>query len=265
MSLLRFENIVKSYEQEIVIDELSLTIEKGEFLTILGASGCGKTILLKMVNRLVTPDKGKIFFNDKPLDSWDVIDLRRRVGYVIQQIGLFPHMSVQDNISFVVSLENKDKIFQKKRAQELIELVGLDGRMLSRRPRELSGGQQQRVGVARALASDPEVVLMDEPFGAVDEIARAKLQKEIQEIHKKLHKTILFVTHDIQEALDLGTKIVLMDKGKISQIGTKEELVFKPQNDFVKSFLGEKGLKAVMSSEHLEDIYRKEAKKFLQK
>ncbi len=263
MPLLVFENVSKSYDGQAVIDELSLNVEKGDFLTILGASGCGKTTLMKMVNQLVLPDSGEIFFCDKPLTDWDAIELRREIGYVIQQIGLFPHMTIQENIGFVVSLDGKDKTFLVERAKQLIELVGMDMRMLSRYPRELSGGQQQRVGVARALANDPEVILMDEPFGAVDEIARSKLQYELKSLHQKLGKTILFVTHDIEEALKLGTKIVLLDKGKISQIGSKEELIFQPKNAFVKSFLKDKGLKSIIGKDSLDDFYKDELAKFL--
>ena len=266
MAFIRFENISKSYDgKNKVIDNLSLEINRGDFITILGPSGCGKTTLMKMVNKLIIPDAGEIYIDDKPVSNWNDIDLRRSIGYVIQQIGLFPHLTIQDNISFVISLKDMSKTDQKRRAEELIKLVGLDKTMLNRFPRELSGGQKQRIGVARALASDPEIILMDEPFGAVDEIARTHLQEQFIEIQKKLNKTILFVTHDIEEALKLGSKIILLNNVQISQIGSKEDLIFRPENEFVQSFLGVKGFKSIIQKKTLEEIYKKESKQYLAK
>jgi len=264
MSVIEFNNISKEFvEGHKVIKELNLSVEKGEFVTILGPSGCGKTTLLKMVNKLELPTEGEIFVEGKKISEWDKIELRRNIGYVIQQIGLFPHMTILDNISFVLALKNEDKAVKKSRAIELLSLVGLDESMLYRYPRELSGGQKQRVGVARALASDPDIILMDEPFGAVDEIARTRLQDKLKEIQLKLGKTILFVTHDIEEAFKLGTKIVLMNKGVIEQVGSEEELIYNPKSDFVKEFLGLKAFISILDEKHISDMYNVELEKYI--
>lgn len=258
MNIVEMINVKKAYTDGLdVIDDLSLTIEQGEFVVLLGPSGCGKTTLLKLINKLIPFDTGYIYVKGKPLSDWDNIELRRSIGYVIQQVGLFPHMTIEDNIGYVLSLENVRKRDRYNRVTELIELVGMEKSYLSRYPAELSGGQKQRVGVARALASDPEVILMDEPFGAVDEIARVLLQDELMELQKQLNKTILFVTHDISEALKLGTKIVLMNKGKIEQVGTKEDLLFRPSSSFVKDFLGIKGFKSILDAGIMNNMYDK--------
>lgn len=269
MSFIEFKDVSKAYEESgKVIDHLSLSIKEGEFVTILGPSGCGKTTLLKMVNQLIPIDSGSITVDGKNTDEWNTIELRRSIGYVIQQIGLLPHLSIENNINYVLNIiksENqvklfaKDKVFLQKskraRAEELIKLVGLPIEYLSRYPRQLSGGQKQRIGVARAIAANPKIILMDEPFGAVDELARTALQDELIEIHRKLKKTILFVTHDIQEAIKLGTTIVLLNNGKIEQVGTKEELIFNPANDFVKEFFGVKGFQAIVDQEVMQNVY----------
>ena len=259
MTIIKFSNIVKSYSKNTaVIKNLDLSIDEGEFITILGPSGCGKTTLLKMINKLITPDKGEIFIKGKEINQWDTIELRRNIGYVIQQIGLFPHMTINDNINFVLKLEKNDINYMNERAKELVQLVGLHEEVLTRYPRELSGGQKQRIGVARALAANPDIILMDEPFGAVDEIARTRLQNELIDLHKKLKKTILFVTHDIEEALKLGTKTILLNNGKIEQMGSKEELIFKPATKFVKEFLGVKGFKSIIDEKIFEEMYKQE-------
>lgn len=256
--MIEIRNVIKSYDSSTaVLDGLSLDVKKGEFVTILGPSGCGKTTLLKMINKLISYDGGDITVKGRSLEDWDTIKLRRNIGYVIQQIGLFPHMSIEDNISYVLSLEGSKKSEKHERASELIELVGMDQGILSRYPSELSGGQRQRIGVARALASAPDIILMDEPFGAVDEIARTALQDELLALQKKLGITILFVTHDIQEALKLGSKIILLNKGKIEQMGTKEELLFEPASDFVRDFLGQKGFKSILDEKIINDVYEK--------
>ncbi len=257
MSIIEFKNVSKSYNQDTVIKGLSLAIPKGEFVTILGPSGCGKTTLLKMVNKMIPFDEGTISVKGTDLKNWDKIALRRGIGYVIQQIGLLPHLTIRKNITFVLDIQKKDKDNPPKTAEELMDLVGLDKAMLSRYPRELSGGQKQRVGVARALAANPDIILMDEPFGAVDEIARTTLQDEIIKIHKKLKKTILFVTHDIQEALKLGGMIVLMNKGEVVQSGTREDLVFNPKSDYVKEFLGIKGFQASLDNTVMQTFYNR--------
>lgn len=257
MSLLTFTNVSKSYDNQVrVIDNLSFSIEEGEFITLIGPSGCGKTTLLKMINGLIPFDEGEIFVKNQSLQDWDLIKLRREIGYVIQQIGLFPHLTIEKNITYVLSLLEKGPEEQKERARSLIKLVGLDKEYLHRYPRELSGGQKQRVGVARALAADPDIILMDEPFGAVDDITRKVLQDEMKALHKKLQKTIVFVTHDIEEAIKLGTRIVLMDQGKIIQAGTKEEMLFSPTSEFTKRFLGSKSFNAYLGQLAIEEVYR---------
>ncbi|MEX1307803.1 MAG: ATP-binding cassette domain-containing protein, partial [Eubacteriales bacterium] len=254
--VIEFKNVTKSYDGgEAIIQDLNLSIPEGELVTILGPSGCGKTTLLKMVNKLIVPDSGSIFVNGVDIQDIDTIDLRRAIGYVIQQIGLLPHLTVKQNINYVLSLQKKGAEIKDARAVELINLVGLDASFLDRHPRQLSGGQKQRVGVARALAANPAIILMDEPFGAVDEIARTILQDELIKIHGELKKTILFVTHDIEEALKLGTKIILLNNAKIEQIGTREELIFHPKSEFVKTFFGLKGLKASLDNDVLSRLY----------
>lgn len=257
MSFIDFESVSKSYSTGgKVLHNLNLKVEKGEFVTILGQSGCGKTTLIKMVNKLIEPTSGVIKIEGKELSQWNTITLRRSIGYVIQHIGLFPHLSIEDNISYVLSLLKVEKSKRRKRARELIKLVGLKESHLSKYPRELSGGQNQRIGVARAMAADPQIILMDEPFGAVDEITRVQLQDELKSIQRRLNKTILFVTHDIEEALKLGTKIVLLNSGNIEQSGTKNDLIFKPETKYVKSFFGLKGFKTTISDSQLEEMYK---------
>lgn len=256
--MIRINTVSKSYDQvNKVLDGLSLNIVQGEFVTLLGPSGCGKTTLLKSINKLIPYDDGEIEVMGKELSQWDTTTLRRSIGYVIQQIGLFPHMTIEQNITYVMTITGMNKQKKLERARELIQLVGLEVEMLSRYPRELSGGQKQRIGVARALAADPEIILMDEPFGAVDEIARTALQDEMKELQQKLGKTILFVTHDIQEALKLGSKIVLINEGKVEQVGTKEDLLFSPASDFVKDFFGLKGFKSILDEDIMDEVYEK--------
>ncbi len=258
MTMIEVNQVQKAYTKgTYVLDQLSLKVEKGEFVTLLGPSGCGKTTLLKMINKLIPYDSGEIKVKGKPISEWDTIELRRSIGYVIQQIGLLPHMTIEDNIGYVLSLQNIKREARYDRVAKLIEMVGMDKNILSRYPSELSGGQKQRIGVARALAADPDIILMDEPFGAVDEIARSLLQDELKELQKKLNKTILFVTHDIQEALKLGTKIVLLNKGTIEQVGSKEDLLFRPASEFVKDFFGLKGFKSILDGDIMNSIYNK--------
>jgi osmoprotectant transport system ATP-binding protein len=207
-----------------IIDRLSLAVRRGETLVLLGESGCGKTTTLRLVNRLLMPTTGQVWIEGKPTTEWDAIRLRRRTGYVIQEAGLFPHFTVAQNVSVVPSLEGWDEARTQKRVRELLQLVGLNPeKFADRYPRELSGGQRQRVGVARALAADPPLLLMDEPFGALDPLTRASLQKEFVELRSRLGKTVIFVTHDVREALILGTRIALMAAGKIVLLATPEE------------------------------------------
>lgn len=231
---IEFRHVDKSYGEKSVLKDFNLQVEKGEFLTIIGTSGCGKTTMLKMVNGLITPDAGEIFVMGKDISKEDQVMLRRNIGYAIQGGVLFPHMTVEQNISYVPNLLNKG---DRKRTENAVEkwmgIVGLDDEILGRYPAELSGGQQQRVGIARALAASPELLLMDEPFGAVDEITKAQLQKELKEIYGKTGITVLFVTHDISEALTLGTRVLVMDQGRIQQLATPEELLKNPATDYV--------------------------------
>lgn len=256
MGIIEFQNVRKSYDgKRQIIRDFSLSVEEGEFISLLGPSGCGKTTLLKMVNKLIAMDGGDISIESKSIGEWDTIRLRRSIGYVIQNIGLFPHMDIEDNINYVPNLEKKDREKNRERAKKLIELVGLDESYLKRRPGQLSGGQRQRVGVARALAADSDIILMDEPFGAVDEIARTNLQDELKRIHRRLKKTILFVTHDISEAIKLSDRIVLMNEGGIEQVGRKEDLIFSPKTKFVKEFMGIKGFKAILDEKMIRESY----------
>ena len=255
MNMVSFQNVYKSYDaQNYVISDLTLDIRKGEMVALLGSSGCGKTTLLKMINRLHQQDKGQIFIKNRPIEDWDVIELRRGIGYVIQSTGLFPHLSIEKNISYVLEIMGIAEISRKKRAAELIELVGLDATFLSKLPKELSGGQKQRVGVARALTADPELILMDEPFGAVDALVRKNLQDEVKRLFKNLNKTIVFVTHDIEEAFHMATRIVLLNKGTVEQEGTKEDLIFRPKNDYVSSFFGTKQYGAYLNATKIKDV-----------
>lgn len=204
-----------------IIDQLTVTVSRGETLVLLGESGCGKTTTLRLVNRLLTPTSGQVLVEGKATTDWDPIRLRRRAGYVIQEAGLFPHFTVERNIALVPTLEGWDQSRIRDRVNELLALVGLDAdRFTQRYPGELSGGQRQRVGVARALAADPPLLLMDEPFGALDPLTRATLQQEFGELKQRLGKTVIFVTHDVREALLLGSRIALMDAGRIELIET---------------------------------------------
>ena len=255
MNMVSFQNVYKSYDaQNYVISDLTLNIQKGEIVALLGPSGCGKTTLLKMINRLHQQDKGKIYIKNRLIEDWDVIELRRGIGYVIQSTGLFPHLSIEKNISYVLEIMGIAEPSRKKRAAELIEMVGLDVTSLSKLPKELSGGQKQRVGVARALAADPELILMDEPFGAVDALVRKNLQDEVKRLFKNLNKTIVFVTHDIEEAFHMATRIVLLNNGKVEQEGTKEDLIFGPKNDYVSSFFGTKQYGAYLNATKIKDV-----------
>jgi osmoprotectant transport system ATP-binding protein len=208
-----------------LLAELNLKIQNGETLVLLGRSGSGKTTTLKLINRLIEPTSGEVLVEGKSTAAWDPIRLRRRIGYVIQDVGLMPHWTVERNVGLVPALEGWPAERTGKRVRELMELVGLDAAMLARFPRELSGGQRQRVGVARALAADPPILLMDEPFGALDPITRADVQREFLALRRRLGKTIVFVTHDLREALLLGTRIALLEAGRLVRVYTHEEFL----------------------------------------
>ncbi|MCL2565221.1 MAG: ABC transporter ATP-binding protein [Defluviitaleaceae bacterium] len=220
------------------VNDVDLSINEGEFITILGSSGSGKTTLLKMTNRLYDPDSGNVILFGENIRNVDAVKVRRRIGYAIQQVGLLPHMTIAQNIAIVPNLLKWDKQRIDNRVRELTALVGLDcEEFLKRYPAQLSGGQQQRVGLARALAADPKIMLLDEPFGAIDAINRLNLQDELKRIHGGLKKTFLFVTHDINEALKLGTKVIVMNEGQVCQFDTPENIVNKPVGGFVESLI----------------------------
>ena len=241
--MIRFEHTRKHYDGAAAITDLNLDIQQGELVVLLGPSGSGKSTVLKMVNRMVSHDGGQILFKGKEINSFDIQDLRRRMGYAIQSVGLFPHRTVAHNIATVPKLLGWNTQRVQARVKELLTLLAMDPEQYaSRYPHQLSGGQQQRVGVARALAADPDVLLMDEPFGALDPVTRAALQLALKKIHRDTGKTILFVTHDIDEALLLATRIVLLNQGRIVQAGTPLELLQQPANDFVADFLGQADL-----------------------
>jgi osmoprotectant transport system ATP-binding protein len=222
--MIRFESVSYSVGETTILENLDLEVQKGEVLVLLGASGCGKTTTLKMINRLIEPTLGDVFVEGKRTSDWDPIKLRRRIGYVLQEAGLFPHFSVGENVGVVPRLENWERSKRESRAVEMLALVGLEpGKFSDRFPHELSGGQRQRVGVARALAADPDLLLLDEPFGALDAITRTNLQKEFARLVRDLGKTAVFVTHDLHEAMLLGARIALMDKGKIVLLDTPEK------------------------------------------
>lgn len=220
------------------VDHVSLSVDEGQFIVLLGPSGCGKTTLLKMVNRLHETSEGLIFVDGTEIHDISATELRRRIGYVIQATGLFPHMTIAENIGTVPRLLKWEKARTDARIDELLNLVGLPNEYRTRYPNQLSGGEQQRVGIARALAADPRILLMDEPFGAIDAITRARLQGELREIQQRLKKTILFVTHDIEEALVLADRILVMREGKMVQFASPLEIVTQPANDFVAELVG---------------------------
>ena len=238
---IEFKHVKKVYGEKVIIDDFNLKITPGEFLTVVGSSGCGKTTILKMITGLIIPDEGQVLVHDQCTQAVDLIELRRGIGYAIQGSVLFPHMTVAQNIAYVPNLLNKN---DKKRTYEALskwmKIVGLDEELIHRYPSELSGGQQQRVGIARALAASPDILLMDEPFGAVDEITRSTLQDEILRIHHQENITIIFVTHDINEALKLGSRIMVMDQGKVVQLASPREILEHPKTEFVRKLVQRK-------------------------
>jgi len=241
--MIEIDRVSKSYGERRVVDRLSLTVGAGELCVLLGSSGCGKSTTLRMINRLIPTDAGTIRVGGENVTSVPAEALRRRIGYAIQSIGLFPHWTVEDNIATVPRLLKWREAPVRDRVGELLELFRLDPPTYrGKYPHQLSGGEQQRVGVARALAADPELLLMDEPFAAVDPITRDALQSELAHIHRATGKTIVFVTHDIEEALRLATQIAIMERGRIVQLGTPLDILENPANDFVRDFVGHHGL-----------------------
>ncbi|HBV98371.1 MAG: glycine/betaine ABC transporter ATP-binding protein [Peptococcaceae bacterium BICA1-7] len=237
--MIRFEGVLKAYGSLEVVKKLDLHVLEGEFLVLIGPSGCGKTTTLKMINRLIEPTSGKILVNGQNIMEMNPVTLRRKIGYVIQQIGLFPNMTIMDNVDLVPRLLGWDREKRINRVYELLELVGMDPEVYANRyPNELSGGQQQRIGVLRALAAGPSIILMDEPFGALDPITRENLQDELKNLQSKLNKTIVFVTHDMDEAMKLADRIAIMKDGEIIQLGSPESILRNPSDDFVLEFIG---------------------------
>lgn len=238
--MIEFKNISKIYaDGQAAVEDISLTINKGEFVCFIGTSGSGKTTCLRMLNRMIEPSKGEIIINGKPILSLNRVELRRKIGYVIQQIGLMPHLTIYENIVTVPKLLKWDEERQQKIARNLIRKVDLPEEYLERYPSELSGGQQQRIGVIRALAADQNIILMDEPFGALDPITRQSLQQLVKRLQRETGKTFVFVTHDMDEALTLADRIAIMDNGKLIQYDTPENIINNPANKFVEEFLGE--------------------------
>lgn len=237
--MILLKDVSKYYGDTRAVERLNMEIKEGETCVLLGKSGCGKSTTLRMINNLIHPTSGEIYVDGKDINSYKKETLRRSIGYAVQSVGLFPYMTVEKNISIVPQLMKWDKKKTRDRVEELLEMVGLDvDRYIHKYPAELSGGEAQRVGVARALAADPPIVLMDEPFGAVDPINRERLQKEFLKIQKKLHKTIVFVTHDIEEAIRMGDKIAVMEKGVLKNYDTPEQIMAGENSDFIKEFLG---------------------------
>jgi len=253
--MIEFKNISKRFKNVVVLKDLNLKIEEGELVTIIGESGCGKTTLLKMVNRLIEPTSGTILIKDNNIRKQNVIKLRRNIGYVIQQTGLFPHMTVRQNIELISRIEKMDPEILNANTLNLMSMIGLEpGKFLDRYPTELSGGQQQRIGVARAFATDPEIILMDEPFSALDPLTRSDLQDELIELQSKLTKTIVFVTHDMDEAIKISDRICIMKNGKILQYDTPENILKNPADEYVENFVGKNRIWASPEFIKVKDI-----------
>lgn len=256
--MIRLEHIGKEYDGMDAVKDLSLSIQEGEICVLLGPSGCGKSTTLRMINKLIPASSGKIFINNKEINEYPVEELRKGIGYVVQSTGLFPHMNVEENISVVPKLLKWEKERITKKVDEMLELVGLDSAVFRKKyPQELSGGEAQRIGVARALAADPPIILMDEPFGAVDPLNRKRLQAEFLKIQKELKKTIVFVTHDVEEAIRMGNKIAIMNKGMLEAYDTPQGLIMKNENKFVKEFLGGEYAIKLLSKYTLKDVLEK--------
>ena len=255
--MIRLEHLSKTFpgQDAPAVGDLSMDIYEGEIVVLVGPSGCGKTTTMKMINRIIEPSGGRIFLQGEDVTTVNADNLRRRMGYVIQQIGLFPHMTIADNIATVPRMLGWDKQRISERIDELLETVGIDRSYRSRYPKELSGGQRQRIGVARAMAADPPVLLMDEPFGAIDPITRERLQDEFLRLQEDIQKTIVFVTHDIDEAIKMGDRIaILRDRSEIAQYDTPENILTSPADEFVEDFVGEGASIKRLSLSRVRDI-----------
>ena len=254
--MVELRKLCKKYNDQVAVDDLSMTIGEGELCVLLGKSGCGKSTTLRMINRLIEPTSGEIFVDGKNIREYDLEKFRMNVGYAVQNVGLFPHLTVENNIAIVPQLLKWDKEKTHARVEEMLDLVGLDvERFIHKHPSELSGGEAQRVGVARALAGDPEIVLMDEPFGAVDPINRARLQTEFRKIQKQLNKTVIFVTHDMEEAIRLGDKIAIMEKGVLKGYDVPEKIMLADSSGFIQDFLGKDFALKLLSRYLIADSY----------
>ncbi|WP_145474080.1 ABC transporter ATP-binding protein [Staphylococcus pettenkoferi] len=261
--MIEFQNVSKRYGNKVAVDDVSFNIDEGEFFVLIGPSGCGKTTTLKMINRLIPLSEGYIYFNNQPISDYPVYEMRWDIGYVLQQIALFPHMTVKENIAQVPQMKKWKEKDIDARVDELLEMVNMDPEQYKmRKPDELSGGQRQRIGVVRALAADPPVILMDEPVSALDPISREKLQEDLLDLQSKIKKTIVFVTHDIHEAMKLGDRICLLNDGHIEQIGTPQSFIDAPKNDFVRQFMGDQikqtewvKLGDIVTSENVSDAH----------
>lgn len=264
--MIEIKNIVKTAGEKVILDDISLTIESGSFVVLIGPSGCGKTTTLKLLNKLIEPTSGEIYIDGKPISKEDPIKLRRNIGYVIQNIGLFPHLTIKENIELIPKLKgDKSEEEISETTERLVKMVGLDpDEFLYKYPTELSGGQQQRIGVIRAIATDADIILMDEPFSALDPITRTQLQEWLYELQQELKKTIIFVTHDMDEALKLADKICIMQGGKIQQYDTAENLLKHPANSFVKDFIGSDRLWSAPEYIKAKDIMIKETVKAIE-
>lgn len=247
LGMLRLEGLTKRYGATLALDDVSLTVDEGERLSLVGTSGSGKSTLLKLLNRLEEPSAGRVTLAGEDVAQKDPVKLRRQLGYVIQSVGLFPHMSVAENITLVMRLEGRSEKARAERVRELLELVRLPKDFFGRSPRSLSGGQAQRVGLARALALDPDVILMDEPFGALDPLTRRHMRREICELFEENKKTVILVTHDLDEAFEFGHRTAVLHEGKLHQVGTQQALASDPQTPFVASFV-----EAFFGEGHLE-------------
>jgi osmoprotectant transport system ATP-binding protein len=255
--MVKLEHIHKSYDATTIIKDLNLEIERGKFVVLIGPSGCGKTTTLKMINRLIEPSSGSIFIEGENITLVNPVMLRRKIGYVIQQIGLFPNMTIAQNIEVVPRLLKWPATKRRQRTRELLQLVDMDpDEYIDRYPAQLSGGQQQRIGVLRALAVEPPLILMDEPFGALDPITRETLQDELKKLQRRLNKTIIFVTHDMDEALKMADIIVLMREGEVIQAASPEELLSNPADDFVAEFIGKHRLKSGSELETVQNVMK---------
>lgn len=241
--MIEFQEVTKIYKGgKMAVEDVNLSFEKGEFICFIGTSGSGKTTCMRMINRMNEPTKGKILIDNQDIQELNPVELRRKIGYVIQNIGLIPHMTIRENITLVQRLLKVDENTRNQTAEKMIDLVELPREMLDRYPSELSGGQQQRIGVVRALAADQDIILMDEPFGALDPITRDALQDLVKDLQERLGKTIVFVTHDMDEALKLANRIVIMSHGKVIQFDTPEAILHHPANEFVEELIGEERL-----------------------